>query len=62
MKKMLTVTLGVAALAIGSMPIAAQAQVADAIQAVNDAIVELTDAPGLGFTPDLAAFETYRTA
>jgi hypothetical protein len=48
MKKMLTVTLGVAALAIGSMPIAAQAQVADAIQAVNDAIVELTDAPGLG--------------
>lgn len=48
MKKLLTLTLGVAALAIGSTPVIAQAQVADAIQAVNDAIVELTDAPGLG--------------
>jgi len=51
MKKLLTVTLGVAALAIGTMPVDAQAQVADAIQAVNDAIVELTDAPGLGRRP-----------
>lgn len=48
MKKLLTLTLGVAALAIGGTPVVAQAQVADAIQAVNDAIVELTDAPGLG--------------
>ena len=48
MKKLMFVTLGVAALAIGSQPSIAQAQVADAIQAVNDAIVELTDPPGLG--------------
>ncbi len=48
MKKLMFVTLGVAALAIGGTPVIAQAQVADAIQAVNDAIVELTDAPGLG--------------
>ena len=48
MKKFMFVTLGVAALAIGSQPVIAQAQVADAIQAVNDAIVELTDPPGLG--------------
>jgi len=48
MKTLMFVTLGVAALAIGGMPVIAQAQVADAIQAVNDAIVELTDAPGLG--------------
>ena len=48
MKKLMFVTLGVAALVIGSQPVVAQAQVADAIQAVNDAIVELTDAPGLG--------------
>ncbi|MEK6803804.1 MAG: hypothetical protein AABZ34_14240 [Nitrospirota bacterium] len=48
MKKLITVALGVAALAVGSMPVTAQAQVADAIQAVNDAIVELTDAPALG--------------
>jgi len=48
MKKLMFVTLGVAALAIGSQPVTAQAQVADAIQAVNDAIVELTDAPALG--------------
>jgi hypothetical protein len=45
MKKLMFVTLGIAALAIGGQPVAAQAQVADAIQAVNDAIVELTDAP-----------------
>ena len=48
MNKLLTVTLGVAALAIGSQPTVAQAQVADAIQAVNDAIIELTDPPALG--------------
>ena len=48
MKKLMFVTLGVAAFAIGGQPAIAQAQVADAIQAVNDAIVELTDAPGLG--------------
>jgi len=48
MKRLITVALGVAALTVGSMPVTAQAQVADAIQAVNDAIVELTDAPGLG--------------
>ncbi len=48
MKKLMFVTLGVAAWVIGSQPVVAQAQVADAIQAVNDAIVELTDAPGLG--------------
>lgn len=29
---------------------------------VRDGHITLTDAPGLGFTPDLAAFETYRTA
>ena len=56
MKKLMFVTLGIAALAVGGQPVAAQAQVADAIQAVNDAIVELTDAPGLGkrTTVDLA--------
>ena len=48
MKNLITVALGVAALAVGSLPVTAQAQVADAIQAVNDAIVELTDAPALG--------------
>ncbi len=48
MKKLMFVTLGVAAWVIGSQPVVAQAQVADAIQAVNDAVVELTDAPGLG--------------
>lgn len=29
---------------------------------VRDGHITLTDAPGLGFTPDLAAFEAYRTA
>ena len=48
MKTLMFVTLGVAALAIGTQPTIAQAQDADAIQAVNDAIVELTDPPGLG--------------
>ena len=48
MKTLMFVTLGVAALTIGAQPTVAQAQVADAIQAVNDAIVELTDPPGLG--------------
>lgn len=48
MKTLMFVTLSVAAFAIGSGPVVAQAQVADAIQAVNDAIVELTDAPALG--------------
>ncbi|HET9961600.1 MAG TPA: hypothetical protein VFQ34_04650 [Nitrospiraceae bacterium] len=48
MKKLLSVTLGMAALAIVAAPTAGHAQVADAIQAVNDAVVELTDAPGLG--------------
>ena len=48
MKTLMFVTLGVATLAIGIQPTIAQAQVADAIQAVNDAIVELTDPPGLG--------------
>ena len=48
MKKLMFVTLGVAALAIANAPMVVQAQVADAIQLVNDAIVELTDAPGLG--------------
>ena len=48
MTKLMFVTLGVVALAIGNTPVIAQAQVADAIQAVNDAIVELTDPPALG--------------
>ena len=48
MKTLMFVTLGVAALTIGAQPTVAQAQVADAIQAVNDAIVELTDPPALG--------------
>lgn len=48
MKKLLTLTMGMAALGMMQLPSIAQAQVADAIQAVNDAIVELTDAPGLG--------------
>ncbi len=48
MKKLMFITLSVTALAIGSAPVVVQAQVADAIQLVNDAIVELTDPPGLG--------------
>jgi hypothetical protein len=48
MKRLILVTLGVVALAFGSAPIVAQAQLADAIQLTNDAIVELSDAPGLG--------------
>ena len=48
MKRLMLVTLGVAGLAFGSAPIAAQAQLADAIQLTNDAIVELSDPPGLG--------------
>jgi hypothetical protein len=48
MKKLLSVTVGVAALALAGAPTSGHAQVADAIQAVNDAVVELTDAPGLG--------------
>ena len=48
MKNLLSVTLGVAALAVAGLPTVGQAQVADAIQATNDAVVELTDAPGLG--------------
>ncbi|MBN8984457.1 MAG: mandelate racemase/muconate lactonizing enzyme family protein, partial [Rhizobiales bacterium] len=29
---------------------------------VRDGHITLTDTPGLGFTPDVAAFEAYRTA
>lgn len=48
MKRLTFVLVGAATLAFGSAPLVAQAQVADAIQLVNDAIVELSDAPGLG--------------
>ena len=48
MKKLIYLTLGVAALTLASIPVVVQAQLADAIQLTNDAIVELTDAPGLG--------------
>ena len=48
MKKLICLTLGAAALTLTSIPVVAQAQLADAIQLVNEAIVELTDAPALG--------------
>jgi hypothetical protein len=50
MKKLMYLTLGVAVLTLtlAGVPVIAQAQLADAIQLTNDAIVELTDPPGLG--------------
>lgn len=48
MKRLMFMTVGVAVLALGSTPLVARAQLADAIQLTNDAIVELSDAPGLG--------------
>jgi hypothetical protein len=48
MKRLMFMTVGAAVLALGTTPLVAEAQVADAIQLVNDAIVELSDAPGLG--------------
>jgi hypothetical protein len=48
MKRLLSVTVGVAALVLAGTPMVAQAQLADAIQLTNDAIAELTDPPGLG--------------
>jgi hypothetical protein len=48
MKKLMYLTLGAAALMLASIPVVAQAQLADAIQLTNDAIVELTDPPALG--------------
>jgi hypothetical protein len=48
MKRIMLAIAGAAVLAWGAAPVTAQAQLADAIQLVNDAIVELTDPPGLG--------------
>jgi hypothetical protein len=48
MKRIMFAIVGAAALAWGMMPPTAQAQLADAIQLVNDAVVELSDPPGLG--------------
>ena len=48
MKKIMLLTLGVAALALVSFAPVAQAQVADAISLTNQAIVELTDFPANG--------------
>jgi hypothetical protein len=48
MKRLMFMTVGAAVLALGTTPLMAEAQLADAIQLTNDAIVELTDAPGLG--------------
>jgi hypothetical protein len=48
MKRFMFMTVGAAVLALGTTPLVAQAQLADAIQLTSDAIVELSDAPGLG--------------
>ncbi|WP_447601000.1 hypothetical protein [Nitrospira sp. Nam80] len=48
MKRLIFVAVGVAVLVLAGMPMAAQAQLADAIQLTNDAIAELSDPPGLG--------------
>jgi hypothetical protein len=48
MKRIMFAIAGAAVLTWGTAPLTAQAQLADAIQLVNDAIVELTDPPGLG--------------
>lgn len=48
MKRLLWVALGVGAFALSYAPPAAQAQLADAIQLTNDAIMELTDPPARG--------------
>lgn len=48
MKRVMFAIAGTAVLTWGAAPLTAQAQLADAIQLVNDAIVELTDPPGLG--------------
>ena len=48
MKRLMFAIAGAAVLAWGVAPLTAQAQLADAIQLTNDAIVELTDPPGLG--------------
>ena len=48
MKRVIFAIAGAAVLTWGAAPLTAQAQLADAIQLVNDAIVELSDPPGLG--------------
>ena len=48
MKRLMFMIMGTAVAAFGTMPLVAQAQLADAIQITNDAIVELSDAPGFG--------------
>jgi len=48
MKKLMLVTLSVAALVLLSLPPMAQAQVSDAISLTNQAIMELTDFPAVG--------------
>jgi hypothetical protein len=48
MKRLMFMTVGAAVLALGTTPLMAEAQLADAIQLTNDAIVELSDPPGLG--------------
>jgi hypothetical protein len=48
MKRIMLAIAGAAVLAWSAAPLTAQAELGDAIQLVNDAIVELTDPPGLG--------------
>jgi hypothetical protein len=48
MKKLMLLTLGVAAVLFVNSPPMAQAQVSDAISLTNQAIVELTDFPAVG--------------
>src|SRR5918994_7605463 len=48
MKRFMVVIVGLALLAHVSVSDVSWAQLADAIQLTNDAIVELTDPPGLG--------------
>ena len=48
MKRVMFAIAGAAVLTWGTAPLTTHAQLADAIQLVNDAIVELSDAPGLG--------------
>jgi hypothetical protein len=48
MKRIMYVVIGGVVLVLAGLPNVGQAQLADAIQLTNNAIVELTDPPGLG--------------
>ena len=48
MKRYMFMAIGSLGLALASVPDLGQAQLADAIQLTNNAIVELSDTPGLG--------------